>query len=312
MYKFRLLFLPVFISALLLVLVSAGPGPVEIKLKPTAGKLGKYEINLDVDVKTKYDNKEIRFGMNMLMVTDIVALEPSGDTIFTDITYTRLLVRTNNMGTITVVDTDNPEEESNVYYQVYKCMVGRPIRIGFNAHGKVLSVSGIDAIHRAMRDSADSDDPETQEKLVQSIKGVFSEERIRQDMMSSMRFMPPGALVPGGKWKSTISTQTNGMNIRMDDAFVLKGTADNLHTIAMKGKVSTDKRPVVMESGSAVSYLLKGTETATFKVNAGNGWLEEMDMVLLMKGKAITEAGGQKLVLNMEMKSSSSQRRLPD
>lgn len=307
----RLLLFP-FLAAAMLVLVAAGPGPIEIKLNPTPGLLGKYEINMDVDVKSKYKNQEILFGMNMLMATNITAAQPSGDTIFIDINYTRLFVRINSMGTVTVIDTDNPEEESNVYYQVYRCMVGHPIRIGFNERGEVLSVAGIDAIYRAMRDSAESDDPELQQKLIQNIKGVLSEEKIRQDMVSSMRFMPNTALVPGAKWKTGIRTVNSGMKTQMNDAFVFKGTSDNMHLIEMKGKVSSDKTPVTLESGGTATYMLKGTESATFRVNARNGWLEEMDMVLLMKGKTITAVNGQELVMQMEMKSSSSQRRLPD
>ncbi len=173
-------------------------GPVELKLKWTAGERVLQSLDMKMKSETTLPGQATPMQQNMTLgqkfaLTVLKETPAGGHELEMEFLSARMGMA---MGGKTVMEYDSSQASANSATNplagVFGKMVGAKIRFVMDASNQVERVVGVDDLLNRLAAGGPA-------QVAASIKGIMNEGYFKQ-MMSANRFMPPKAVAPGDSW----------------------------------------------------------------------------------------------------------------
>ena len=168
-------------------------------------------------------------------------------------------------------DSENPADD-DAYSQIMSGVVGESFHIKMSRSGKVLEISGIEAIWEAAFADQNISGSEKAQIMTQ-LNQTYGSDAIKGNIEMVTAIFPEDKVSQGDRWTSEVEVNSGAKAIATN-TYVYKGTQDGLHQIAGSGTITTSKEGTVINTnGMELTMNLNGTIESEISVNAASGWI---------------------------------------
>lgn len=255
----------------------------------------------DPDGKTMNGTSESTDEMTFL-VNDI-----SGNVY--DITINLLGKRSSQtaQGKTIVVDTKMaiPQDDNlKLLWNINRGMTGNKLNMKMDNTGKVLSITGFDAVYTKIDKALATliKDAKERGQIVASLKKSFNENILKQQFEKNLKIIPVKGAKIGDQWKTSESAEPTG-KIKVTSNYTLKNVGDGVAVISVTGGIpkKVEKRNNA-EMSHSISSELSQNGTITFDQNTG--WIKNQNITV--KTTQIETISDGKQTKSMKSVSNSS------
>lgn len=273
---FLLLMLPCFFAT-----IANAQKSYTIKFNPPNGSL--YDVGMDMVSKVSQtvmgQDMEINMGVYANAAYSVKDETPNKHIA---ITYEAMKMTMDAMGHSMEMDSQDPDTTKQTS-AIVRSMIGKPIEVTLSPYGKVLKLSGTDAIVNGMKGGA-------AEK--EAMKNVMSDDVLKSSIEQSFRFYPEKPVKVGDSWD---------VSMKLDQGFPINGLCHyklvkvegNTAFLDLKGALKTDSTSKVTKMGMEMTADLTGDMTGTMEVNLDTGMPLVGNIKLTMAGNM--DVMGQKV-----------------
>lgn len=176
----------------------------------------------------------------------------------------KLKTVSNKFGTLVDIDTAKVLEDEDTEGLIYSGLTASPLEIEMSKSGKIIRVSGTEAMIDRMISQAGVEDEFTKQLMIESMKSDFGSESLSKSFEQFTYIYPTTPLKEGATWTNTFSGDFNTINTwtleKTTDVLVLK--ADCTLNMSIKDEHT--------------NLLLKGTQHIDVIANKEKGFIQEM------------------------------------
>lgn len=181
---------------------------------------------------------------------------------------------------------------SKIMSKMMKAITSGSFKINMSKQGRVLEVTGIEALLDGMMNQFPGLPEAQKAQLKQQMAQSFGDKSLRGSIEMATAIFPDKPVAIGENW--TVEVLNNGsMPIKMNTQFVLAEVTDTHYIVKGNAKVETDKNASTKSNGLDMTFDLKGTATSELKINKTSGWIVTGVTKQNLSGSAI--ASGEQL-----------------
>jgi hypothetical protein len=279
----------------------------DIKLNLVKGETYAQRSVTNMAMQQSIAGQDIKIGVtiNGLMAYKVTDIK---DTVYTlSMEYKSLSMKMDSpMGGGLDMNSDN-NDPNNILSSVAKTLLNKPLTVKLSNKGKVLEVTGSDALYEGMFEKF----PQIQEAQKQQVKDQlsqsFGEKSLRSSLETSLSVFPRTAVAKGDKW--TVGTLLeSSISGNIQTVYELKDVTATDYILVGVGQVSADSKNGAVESnGMKVGFDLSGTSNTEVVVDKKTGWIKNQVVKQAITGTAKIEDNPQipggmsfKITLNTE------------
>ena len=185
-------------------------------------------------------------------------------------TYLRSASTLKSMGLETFFDSatgGTPAPE----FAVLASFVGKEFVMEIAPDGSVRSVSGLTEMIDAMRDDLPADEAAKQQ-FAETMKGIASDEVVREMMEENFAIFPPKPVALGESWTRTVKASMM-FPIEEDNTWTLKSVDDKSATIEVTSIIRPSGEDTTVDMmGTQVNVKMEGTQSGTATIDRDSGW----------------------------------------
>ena len=203
------------------------------------------------------------------------------------------------------VDTKQAEpkdEQLKMMWKVNKALVGNRLNLKMTESGKVLSITGFDAVYNKISASVGSTikDPKQKEAFLSSFKQSFNEKMLKDQFDKNLVIIPAKGAIIGEKWSQSENATPDG-KIKLTTTYTLKSVDNGVAQIAVNGGIpkKSDKKT---QEGITRSMSSELSQNGTITLDQNTGWVKNQNIAVKTVQTETLSDGKQ----SQTMKSSSS------
>lgn len=203
------------------------------------------------------------------------------------------------------VDTKQAEpkdEQLKMMWKVNKALVGNKLNLKMTESGKVLSITGFDAVYNKISASVGSTikDPKQKEAFLSSFKQSFNEKMLKDQFDKNLVIIPAKGAKIGEKWSQSENATPDG-KIKLTTTYTLKSVDNGVAQIAVTGGIpkKSDKKT---QEGITRSMTSELSQNGTITLDQNTGWVKNQNIAVKTVQTETLSDGKQ----SQTMKSSSN------
>lgn len=208
-------------------------------------------------------------------------------------------------GKIVSVDTKQAEpkdEQLKMMWKVNKALVGNKLNLKMTENGKVLSITGFDAVYNKISASVGSTikDPKEKTAFLSSFKQSFNEKMLKDQFDKNLVIIPAKGAKIGEKWSHSENATPDG-KIKLTTTYTLKSVDNGVAQIAVTGGIpkKSDKKT---QEGITRSMSSELSQNGTITLDQNTGWVKNQNIAVKTVQTETLSDGKQ----SQTMKSSSN------
>jgi hypothetical protein len=199
------------------------------------------------------------------------------------VTYDRVIFEQEGpMGNI-AYDSEDPPEQIPAPALGYAAMVDKSFELVMSPRGKVIDVSGVDAMLDQIFDEVAEQQP-LNPQMRESLKQQMGEEGIKNNLGGLTNFYPDNPVKVGDHWQ-VVQDRAGMTALHLETDYVLAKVEDGVLSLGAKSEISpvADAPPTQMGS-MELSYALSGQQSGTLRVDQETGLLQVGSLVQNLSG----------------------------
>lgn len=181
------------------------------------------------------------------------------------------------------VDTQMAEpkdEQLKMMYKVNKALVGNKLNLKMDQSGKVLSITGFDAVYKKVAAAAGSMMKEAKQKtdFNQGFKESFNEKILKDQFTKNLLLIPAKGVKIGESWTQTENATPDG-KIKLATKYTLKSVDNGEAVIAVTGGIpkKSDKKT---QEGITRNITSELSQSGTIKLDQASGWINNQSIAV--------------------------------
>lgn len=187
----------------------------------------------------------------------------------------------NANGKTLVIDTKKNipnEDQLKMLWTVNKALTGNQLQMKMDKSGKVLSISGFDAIYKKIDAATYSliKDAKQRQGFLNSFKQSFNEKVLKEQIDKNLKVFPEKGVKIGGKWSVSQNASPDG-KIKLTTTYQLKSVGNGVAVISVFGGIplKSDKKT---QDGVTHTMSTKLTQSGTITFNQHSGWIKNQNI----------------------------------
>lgn len=209
-------------------------------------------------------------------------VEDFKDNIY-DITIQFVNKRTSQSGNgkSAVVDTKSvaPKEEGlKNKWTIDKALVGNKLKMKMDTSGKIISITGFDAVYNKISTALASltKDDKIKKELLQQTQAGFNEKSLKEQFSKNILVLPEKGAKIGDKWSKSENISPDG-KIKLTTHYTLKSVENGKVTIAVSGGIpkQSDKQS---QNGVTHSMTSDLNQNGSISFHQNSGWIAQQNI----------------------------------
>ena len=277
--------LAVFLMALL---AACGPSTFTVRLHLKQGDVYKVTSVTKQHISQEIMGQKMSLDQKMTMEYrwEVTQVAENGDTTI-KVTYTRVAMEQEQGGQKRTFDSASGQEPPD-FFKGLDLMVGKSFSVTFTPRGKVVKISGLDAMFRQIAEGVGFGKQEDTDAFYKALVDSFGEDAITEQFETAFGNYPDTPLKVGSTWTADTRLKVT-FPLDVHATYTVKSWQDNQAVIAMEATLKSD--PTQRVSGQNplfdVVYDLSGTQQGTLTLDVGTGLLRESQITQHVEGKVL-------------------------
>jgi hypothetical protein len=196
----------------------------------------------------------------------------------------------------------NKSTSLNPQFMGYSALVNKSINAKFSPTGKIIEVSGTDAMLDKMLNDLSNGDEAMKAQMQQMMAASFNEESMKQMFGGSLIEYPEKSLKVGSSW-TVNKTIVSQFTLNVVNTYTVKSLNKSAATIDISSTISTIPGNKTNIQGMEVTFNLFGTQSGSMNINRGTGEIILSEFDQSITGKFIGDMAGQKMEVPMTISS---------
>ncbi|MDD2278307.1 MAG: DUF6263 family protein [Bacteroidales bacterium] len=276
---------------------------VDLKFNLKKGDVTKYRATIDQTTTQSMGGVEQKVLQNQIFEysIDVKDIDSNGNFI-TQITYTRVAINMSAGGMNMAFDSDDKSAPANPQFMGFGALIGKSINTTFSSKGKIIEVSGVDAMIDTMINELAGDNETIKAQVKQSLGQSFNDEQMKQMFGGSFIEYPSKLIKVGTKWTEN-QTISNQFTLNVINNYVVKGVDADFVNLDVTSTIATTPGNKSNMQGMDVTFNLFGTQTGTIKIDIKSGKIIESSVNQNISGSLSADMGGQNMDIPMTIAS---------
>ncbi|QBO58591.1 DUF6263 family protein [Chryseobacterium salivictor] len=186
-------------------------------------------------------------------------------------------------GKTVTVDTkqaEPKEEQLKMMWKVNKALVGNKLKLKMTETGKVISITGFDAVYNKISASVGSTIKDAKDKagFINSFKQSFNEKMLKDQFTKNLVLIPAKGVKIGDKWSASENATPDG-KIKLTTTYTLKSVGDGIAQISVAGGIpkKSDKQT---QEGVTRSMSSELSQNGTITLDQKTGWVKNQNIAV--------------------------------
>ena len=208
-------------------------------------------------------------------------------------------------GKTVAIDTKQAEpkdEQLKMMWKVNKALVGNKLNLKMSESGKVVSITGFDAVYNKISSSVGSTIKDAKEKaaFLNSFKQSFNQKMLKDQFDKNLVIIPAKGAKIGEKWSQSENATPDG-KIKLTTTYTLKSVDNGVAQISVTGGIpkKSDKKT---QEGITRSMSSELSQNGTITLDQNTGWVKNQNIAVKTVQTETLSDGKQ----SQTMKSSSN------
>lgn len=183
---------------------------------------------------------------------------------------------TSSQGKTQSIDTKGnaPTDQNQKFmWAVQKAQTGNKLNIKMDKNGKILSITGFDAIYKKVNTAITPivKDATQIKAFMENFKTGYSEKILKEEFGKNINVLPTKGAKIGESWNETVNVTPDG-SVKLSTTYTLKSVENGIAEISVKGGIPR-KSQSNSQNGVSHTISLDGTQNGTIRVDANSGWI---------------------------------------
>ncbi|MGZ5211439.1 MAG: DUF6263 family protein [Kaistella sp.] len=186
-------------------------------------------------------------------------------------------------GKTVAVDTklaEPKDEQLKMMWKVNKALVGNKLNMKMSDAGKVISITGFDAVYSKIGASVGGVIKDAKQKtaFVNSFKESFNEKILKDQFTKNLLLIPAKGVKIGEKWSQSENATPDG-KIKLTTTYTLKSVGDGVAVISVGGGIpkKSDKKT---QEGITRSMSSELSQNGTITLDQNTGWIKNQKIAV--------------------------------
>ncbi len=180
-------------------------------------------------------------------------------------------------------DSNQGEEPKHPLARGLAALVGESYTLRLNSAGKVLAVEGLDRISAKMDESVELPDGDTREKVLDGLREMAGEQAQKEMLGQLFGVFPPRPVEPGESWAVNDANDIGPLQRR--GTLTLNELDGGRALVGLDAEIATGEGGMQRNLGPlSVEMELTGTQTGTYSLDLGTGWITGCEMRIDING----------------------------
>jgi hypothetical protein len=277
---------------LVLLLVSASAGKIDLKYNLTIGNTYKMSTSADQTIEMNMMGQQQTMKNKMEGVTafKVQGLEKNVYTLDTWFEKLKMVMET-PMGAINMdSDTANSADPGS---KIFGKLMNKHFTVKMQTNGKVTEVVGADKMMEAAFSNITDMDEMQLSMIKESVKKLASNEAIKGNIEGGTYFFPDKPVSIGDTWNNKMDI-SSGMNAQLDNNWKLTDSKNGVSFLECKGKLQTKENAVAQNmNGISVKYNFTGEQLTVSQIDEKTGWIIESTVNQTISGDMVADMSSQ-------------------
>ncbi len=186
-------------------------------------------------------------------------------------------------GQTVVVDTkgaEPKEEQLKMMWKVNKALIGNKLAMKMDTNGKVLSISGFDAIYTKVANAASGiiKDQKAKNAFVQNFKESFNQKILSDQFIKNLVVIPAKGAKIGSSWSESENASPDG-KVKLTTTYTLKSVENGTAEISVSGGIPkrSDKKT---QEGVTRSMSAELSQSGKILLDQNTGWIKNQNIAV--------------------------------
>jgi hypothetical protein len=273
---------------------------VSLQYNLKAGNVFKLNQNVLQNIHQDINGMSMDIKMTMTAQTVYTVDKVENSNYYLTISYESLAMKMESMMMNMSYDSKDTASQNNPLQAGLSAVVGSKFNAVMDNKGKVLSVSGYDAIVKKITDKMAGDDQKLQQ-ATSLVNQQFSDENMKSSIETMTAIFPENPVAIGESWTVKILTRST-MEIANECTYTLKEADAGKWVLEGANKLSTNGEQAVATNGMNAHFLLSGDGKQNIILNSSTGWMVEAKQHSVIDGKVSIEGGQLPAAMEVPMK----------
>lgn len=252
---------------------------IDLKFRLPQGEVVYYTSDMKQTINQTVMGNAMTVQQDMLfrMAYKVLSVEGTNRTV--EIAYDRIKMETDAMGQKIKFDSQD-STGNNPQLAMLSGLVGKPFQMTVSEAGKVLSVSGFDAVLNGM--TGDPTDPRAAAAR-QQLDQMFSDEAVKEMLSQSTDIYPEQMVKPGDTWTRTHTTSMGPISMEVANTYKLESATDKTANVSVNATI-TGKSTNSPAGIQGMTVDMKGKQSGKMEIEIATGVLQKMDLTQDIEG----------------------------
>ena len=286
-------------SYFFIVLICLGACQLDLKKKArdtaqtyriSAAPLDTAEFGYDIESETRFetevDGKEVENQTTSVIGVQCRVRRDSLRNYIIDLTYDKVLIRTNNNGQKTELNAENAARSANPVEKLLGYLKGAKLTAVLNEKGQTKEVKGYKELGDQILASFASNDAYGKAAAQKQWEGMMRQQLVDNNLTHLFRFFPDSLVRVGDKWSHT-TEQKDHFHLLIDNTYTLEDIEGGIAIIQVKGKIRTNENATPV-AGFPVAADLAGEQEGEYQVDMATGLAVQSVLSSTTEGKIQT------------------------
>lgn len=210
-------------------------------------------------------------------------------------------------GKTVVVDTKKTapkEDQLKAMWTVNKAMSGNTLAMKMNEDGKVLSISGFDAIYKKIEKEMGSiiKDAKQKKQFIDGFKQGFNEKVFKEQFSKSLNVLPQKGVKIGQTWVESENLTPDG-KLKITTTYKLDKVENGIAEVSITGGIPK-KSESKKQEGYTHSISVEGNQSGKITLDANSGWVKNANQKMTTIQKETLSDGKQSQTMTQTTNSS--------
>lgn len=262
-----------YINLLLVSFVSLQAQTYDLRYTLEIGKSYKFFQETELNMVQTIGPMEQEVNNSFKGITRFIPTEIKGDSIVLKVAFETMSIQIKSMFFNLLYDSELPVEKTDNIGLMYDGIVNKEFTMVITPKGKVISISGMDAIIEESAEKLIYASTRSLEQIKKTMNGHFGEESLKGNMEMILAIYPDNKQDVGGRW--TVDTKlTSSLQANLQSKWTLDSANEGIWELSSVGKISAVAEEAEI-NGMKMRFNLNGNNESSFTLNQKDGWFEK-------------------------------------
>jgi Family of unknown function (DUF6263) len=275
-----------------------------LKFNLEKGKYYDYEMVMDMD----QDLMGKKNTIGLIAQYAINVTDDDGTLKTLDIEYRDFKMKMNMMGQEMNIDASKKPEpmDSNSFSQnpmemmssAFSGIIGKKFTMKVSGDGKIQSITGVEEFINSIAESMNAGE-QIKGIVLASLKGQFSEEKVKETFAPMFGIYPNKEVKPGDKWTNTYILSSQA--VESSNEYTVKSFEGDNAIVQLSSKMEPQADAA---NPNLAALKLSGTQSGTMTINTTTGLIVDSELT-----QNFTSTGEMKLGMTGKLKMRGKERK---